>query len=86
MVTTIIVILISLVILMIYIGGLLAFTPDRKDDKYIVSILKIGFQYLDNGKARKFKLYGALEFHIGYLIILCAYKILDGRKYAEIKA
>lgn len=86
MVTTIIVILISLVILMIYVGGLLAFTPDRKDDKYIISILKVGFRYLDNGKSRKFKLYGTLEFHLGYLIILFAYKILDGRKYAEIKA
>lgn len=86
MVTLLIVVFISLAILLIYVSGLLIFTPDAKDDKYVISILLKGFTILSDGQARKGTILGYCKEKIGLLIIIYGYRILYGRKYAAIKA
>lgn len=88
MVTTAIVILISIIILLFYIGGLLVFTPDSKDDKYVISMLQIGFRLVDRGRVGRVGrvvILSWIQERIGYLVIVFAYKILSGRKYSNLK-
>lgn len=85
MVTTAIVILISIIILLFYIGGLLVFTPDSKDDKYVISMLQIGFRLVDRGRVGRVVILSWIQERIGYLVIVFAYKILSGRKYSNLK-
>ncbi|SJZ33772.1 hypothetical protein SAMN02745174_00079 [Cetobacterium ceti] len=83
--TLFIVICISIGILLLYISGLLIFTPDSKDDKYVISILLKGFTMISSGRERKIRIIGKIQEKIGYLIVIYGYKILEGRKYAVAK-
>ncbi len=45
--------IVAAVIFIVYVGAILVFTPDEKDDKYVLNILRFAFRIHDRSIGRK---------------------------------
>jgi hypothetical protein len=76
MLVTLCLILISALILILYFGALLVFTPDDKEDKYIKRFLERGFILYDSPSG---KFLTAIKKYLGYALIVFLYTVLQFR-------
>ncbi|MDU1909847.1 hypothetical protein [Fusobacterium sp.] len=76
MLKTWIVIGISLLIIAVYFGILLASSTKESDDKYVVGVLRVGYKIFEYFNRKK----NNLGVYFSYIILWVGYMSLNGRK------
>lgn len=72
----------SIIIILVYIVAILIFTPDEKDDKYIIALLKFGFKSYDLPDTYPITI-RYISKKIGKILMIIVYEILENRKYIQ---